>query len=455
MRVHLAIIVGLTLAVVAAPSTAHAQLDIFARAVHQLAEATEQPEPSRINEIRAAADRMGTALVEWDRRIRALEARVDREIASASDQRAHQLHVELGVTYRARGRIADALREFDAAAELQPSASDLHVLRALTLEVAGRSADAGKAFRAAWNADPRNPLKAYYAIQRSDSTSAAERDRARALLTDTYQRLAFHAAPLTSAPFLTLDVIADNMRRTPVVADDATADGFALIGAGKFSDAVAVLQRADHGSPAQPDTSPLTHLARGHSAEALNHVAEARREYQAALTGALVGRSALYVGIARLAQVEGDPAGAIDAFSRAVRLSPNDPNIHKELASAYSAYDRVDEAFCELMAALLIDAGDGQAHAAIGHLYLDAGRDMDAVTAFTRALELMPEGYETRYALATALMRLGDTAEAARQLDMFERMRRAMLEKRRRDIATDVEKEEAVRRGLVNQGGAR
>ena len=55
------------------------------------------------------------------------------------------------------------------------------------------------------------------------------------------------------------------------------------------------------------------------------------------------------------------------------------------------------------MAALLIDPRDAQAHAAIGQLYLDAGRDAEAVTAFNRALELMPDGYETRYALATAL----------------------------------------------------
>ena len=157
--------------------------------------------------------------------------------------------------------------------------------------------------------------------------------------------------------------------------------------------------------------------------------------------------------MARLALVEGDLAGAIDTLTHAVQINPNDPDIHKELASVYAAQGRADDAFCELMAALLIDRRNAGAHAAIGQLYLDTGRDGEAVTAFSRALELMPGYYETRYALATAHTRLGHTAEAARQLDMFERARRDALEQSRRDRATEVEQKEAVRRGLENQGG--
>ena len=87
--------------------------------------------------------------------------------------------MELGVAYRARGRVADALREFEAALALQPSGSDVQVLRGLTLEAVGRSEEAGKAFRAAWNLDPRDAVKAYYVAQRPGAGNAAERDRAR------------------------------------------------------------------------------------------------------------------------------------------------------------------------------------------------------------------------------------------------------------------------------------
>ena len=125
--------------------------------------------------------------------------------------------------------------------------------------------------------------------------------------------------------------------------------------------------------------------------------------------------------------------------------NPNDPNIHKELASVYAAQGRADDAFCELMAALLIDRRDAGAHSAIGQLYLDSGRDAEAVVAFDRALELMPGYYETRYALATTHTRLGHTAEAARQLDLFERARLEALEQSRRDFASEAEREERSR----------
>jgi tetratricopeptide (TPR) repeat protein len=455
MRPRLVLVLGVTVTLTLRPSTAHAQLETFVEAVRELAEATGQTEPARSNDIRIAATRMETALVEWDRRIGALEAGVEREIPGAPDQRAYRLHVELGVAYRARGRIADALREFDAAAALQPSASDVQVLRALTLEAAGRTEQAGMAFRTAWTLDASDPVKAYYVAERPGAGTEAERARARALLTDTYRHLAFDAARPAAAPFVTLDVISDSLSRTPVIADEATVDGFALLRAGKFGEAAAALEQAGHRERRKTEDSPLTHFARGQRDEAQNRVADARREYQAALAGALVGRTELFVGIARLAQVEGDPAGAIDALGQAVRINPNGPNIHKELASAYAALGRADDAFCELMAAQLINPRDAQVHAAVGQLYLDAGRNTDAVAAFDRALAMAPDHYETRYALATAHTRLGNTAEAARQLDIFDRLRREALERRRRDMANEVEREEALRRGVLDRGGGR
>jgi len=434
---------GITAILTLQPSPAHAQLETFVQVVHELADASRLTEPSRSAAIHAAADRLGAALAEWDRRIDALKAKADREPAGApAAEQAYQLHVELGVAYRARGRRADALREFDAAAVIRAS-SDLQILRALTLEADGRIAEAGQAFQSAWSLAPRNPVKAYYAAQRG-AGSPAERERARTVLADAYQNGTLDAGQ-TATPFLTLRAIPDNLSRAPVVADNATARGFALLREEKYGEAVAALGRKEAESTAKAEDSPLAHFDRGRRDEAENRVAEARREYQAAAAGALVGRSALFVGIARLAQVEGDSAGAIDAFAQAARLNPNDPNVHKELAAAYAADGHADDAFCELMAAVLIDRRDAQAHASIGQLYLDTGRNADAVSAFNRALTLKPDGYEVRYALATAQTRLGNAAEAARQLEIYDRLRREALEKRRRAIQNEVEEEERSR----------
>jgi len=436
---RLLLVLGTAATLTLRPSPAHAQLEAFVQAVRGIADAAGQTEPARSADIRSAAGRMAAALAQWDRNISVLEARVSRERARPPNDGAYRLHVELGVAYRARGRVADALRELDAAAALRPSSSDVQMLRALTLEAAGRPVEAGKAFLNAWHLDARDPVKAYYVTQQLNAGDAAERTRARALLTDTYQHLADIARPgaprLTAAPFAALNAIPDELLRTPAAAGSpgsTVAAGFALLAANKYDEAVTAFRRSGEAT-ADRD-------AGGDSA---------RRDERAALVRTLAGRNPAVIGVSRLAQIEGDPAAAIEALTQSLRFTPNDPNIHKELASVYSAQGRADDAFCELMAALLIDRRDAGAHSAIGQLYLDSGRDAEAVVAFNRALELMPGYYETRYALATAHTRLGHAAEAARQLDLFERARREALEQSRRDFASEAEKEEAVRRGLT------
>jgi tetratricopeptide (TPR) repeat protein len=257
-------------------------------------------------------------------------------------------------------------------------------------------------------------------------------------LTDIYRQLTFGAPQPPGAPFVVLGAIPDNVSRAPVVADQTTNEGFVLLRSGRYNDAIAALRKADRASGGKPEDSPLAHLARGQREEAQNHVADARREYQTALAGTLTGRNVLLVGMARLAQVEGDGAAAIEAFTQAARLNPNHPTIRKELATALAAEGDSDAAFCELMAALLIDRRDPRVHAAIGQVYLDAGRTAEAVVAFNRALELDTSAYEVRYALATAYTRLGNAAAAAKQIDLFDRLRREALEKRRRDIENEV-----------------
>jgi len=438
---------AVAIALTGTATTVHAQLDSFVQAVRALADAAVQ-KPVQTAAIRTAVERMGTSLAEWDRTLAALEGRVSRDIAGASGRQAYQLRVELGVAYQARGRTADALKQFEAAVALQPPASDVQVLRALALEAAGRIDEAGTAFRAAWAADSGNPVKAYYVAQRTKPSGAtgSDAERARAVLADTYKRLDIGVRH-SVAGFPTPAAIPDTLSRTPIVGDSMTARGFALIAEGRYTEAVAALTRQTTANDARHDDSPLVQLAQGQRDEAANRVAEARRAYGAALGGALAGRSVLYVGIARLAQVEGDLPGAIDAFTQAVRLSPNDPTIHREFAAAYVAHGVADAAFCELMAALLVDPRDAQAHADVGQLYLDTSRDAEAVTAFDRALTLAPKRYEFRYALATAHTRLGHSAEAARQLELFERARREALDERRRAIANEVEQAEGARSG--------
>jgi len=432
------------------PPLARAQSDAVLQAVRELAVIATQPEPDR--HAVGIAQRVGAAVREWDRGITSLEDRVDRELAGASDARAYQLHLELGMAYRGRGRWRDAVREFDAAAALRPGGSDLQTLRALALEAAGRFEDAAKSFRLAWRFAPRNPVTAYSLLQRG-AGEPSDRMAAHAVLADVYSRLVRGTQTTPSAVFPISGILPDTLARTPVIANPMLADVFVMLHAYKLSDASAAPTRAP--ATVRDSDSARAHFNRGKSHEQANRVGDARREYEAALSGTLIGRHVLYVALGRLALVDGDPAGAVDALMHAVRLAPNDPAIHTELAGAYAVQGLVDEAFRELVAALLIDPGDVHAYAAVGQLRLDAGADEEAVVAFSRALELMPERYEMRFGLATALTRLGRTSEAARQLERFERDRIETEEQRRREIAKDVEQQESMRSGARTQDGGR
>jgi tetratricopeptide (TPR) repeat protein len=194
-----------------------------------------------------------------------------------------------------------------------------------------------------------------------------------------------------------------------------------------------------------PDSS-LAHWSLGLLYERLNRHADARREIEHATAGAVVGRADLYTAIGRLAGSATDVPAAIDAFMRAVDANPSDPAAHKYLAGALLQHDRVNEAFIEFVATLLIDPLDADAHAGIGRIHLDAGRYADAVDALRRAVDVTPDHAEARYALATALTRSGKRQEAAREFDRVEEAQRRAFAERRRNMSLDVLKEEAALR---------
>jgi superkiller protein 3 len=141
-----------------------------------------------------------------------------------------------------------------------------------------------------------------------------------------------------------------------------------------------------------------------------------------------------------------DLPGAIDAYTRSANADMNDPAMHKFLATALMQQDRTGEAFAEFVAALLIDPQDAEAYAGIGQIHLNAGHDADAVDALRRATDLAPANIDARYALASALERLGRPDEAAQHFSRVAQAQRQMLADRRRTLSSGVLKEEAALR---------
>jgi len=373
-----------------------------------------------------SGDRMKAALAEWDRQIARLQSGAD----------TIEGHITLGLAYRQRGRLNQAIREFDAAIALQPAlalSSDIHLFRALTSEAAGNLEDAGRSYQTAWAYHPASPGKAYLALRRAPNLDADGAVGARGALLGAYTRILAGSYSAEAPIFPTLDAVPDTFSAAPIAGEGRLARVFALLAGGKLDEATAAL---GDSSPAPAATeSARARIARAGIAEREGRLADARRDYSAAIEGTLAGRYALYVGIARLAQVKGDVDGAIDAFDHAARLNPNDPLLRRELSAALVSAGRFDDAFAELMAALLVTPNDAEVLAAVGQLFLDTDRAGDAIAPLRRALVLKADRYATHYALAVALSRAGQADDAAREFEQFDRLSRQALEGRRRAVA--------------------
>jgi tetratricopeptide (TPR) repeat protein len=539
---------GACVALVVFPGIAAAQQRVFADGVVELATALEGTFGDEGAAIGPALDRMGNALAEWDRAIRAIENRVASAVTNTSTQEADDLRMTLAKMYAERGRLADALRQLDAATNLESRRRDALVLRGLVLDALSKSIEADEAFRSAWTIEPQNPVIAYYVVHHSATTPASDEiERVREVLTVAYQEILKEAARPTVLPFAA-SLLQQKPTDAPVLPLARYAKGYARLAAGDYDNALAELRTASASDPlvtdpaarsvpimravtalrdgrvaeasslfdqtktlpdsseahrllgliywassdyeksveqftiainrdqrdersrlararvlslsgrdadaeralretveALPDSS-LAHWGLGLHYERLNRHADARREIESATAGAIVGRTGLYTAIGRLAGNATEVAAAIDAFAHAVAANPNDPGAHKYLAGAFLQQDRVDEAFIEFVATLLIDPLDADAHAGIGRIHLDAGRYADAVEALRRAVDVAPNDTEARYALATALTRLGKTQEAAQEFDRVEEAQRRAFAERRRKMSLDVLKEEAARR---------
>jgi tetratricopeptide (TPR) repeat protein len=537
--------------VVAAPLPVNAQQGAFLQGLSELTTALEGTSGDDGARIGAALDKMSAALAAWDREIGAAEAELRSAPASASPASLAARHLALGRMYADRGRLTDALAEFDAAGRLAPSRADVHVLRGLALKEQGMPADAIEAFRRARALDPGDPVTAYYLFDEGRRSGVpAVREAAEALAaaypkllrekppTAPFARLAALPTAAAGPPILPPAAYSQAFRDLargqyehaiaefrsaaaddPLIADPAAASGlmsraFAALGQGRVADARSLLEQsgpprdsseahralglvywaaseydrslaslttainlrprnerarlalarmlnaAGRDGDAQgvlretlrvlPD-SVLAHWWLTLAYEQVRRPADARQEVEQITATASFGVSQLHAAIGRFALDAADNPAAIDAFTRAVRVNPNDGTLHRLLANTLLQQDRVDEAFAEFMAVLLIDPLDAAAHAGIGQIHLQAGRDVEAVDALGRATDLAPNDGKARYALASTLERLGRGQEAAQHFARVEQAQRQTLADRRREMSAAALKQEAAARAAEGQ----
>ena len=213
-------------AVAASPAIAAAQRAVFVEGLSELTDAVAGTYGDEGARVGPALDKMAGGLAEWDRAIRAFESRLASELPGASPRAAFQMREALARMYVERGRLADAVRELDAASRLEPQRADVHVLRGLVLDASARSTDAGEAFRSAWALDASDPITAYHVFRHAATAgNTKEMQGARETLAAAYLRLLQDGARAKAFPFVGIELLQDSAASAPVLSPVAYAPG--------------------------------------------------------------------------------------------------------------------------------------------------------------------------------------------------------------------------------------
>jgi tetratricopeptide (TPR) repeat protein len=150
---------------------------------------------------------------------------------------------------------------------------------------------------------------------------------------------------------------------------------------------------------------------------------DALRELQAAITSKpLLGANTVSQMIGTLQQDEQDLEAAAKSFAARVDLIPNERQAHVDLGKIFFLQGDDVQARAEFEVALLLNPADAEVYTALAQVHLRAGRHQEAADAARRALEIDVANREARYVHATALLRMGNTAEGTAELQVFQRL---------------------------------
>ena len=130
-------------------------------------------------------------------------------------------------------------------------------------------------------------------------------------------------------------------------------------------------------------------------------------------------------GIALLDLQRLEPAGQI--LVKATEQRPNDPRAWFNLGLLHRKLDETEAALAAFGRVAQLDPKDADTHYFLGALYQSARKLDLAVASYRRALELNPFHVSAQFGLANAYQRLGDSEEARKLLDRFQKLTQEKL----------------------------
>ena len=307
--------------------------------------------------IRKAAADMAAALQHWDAAIKGY-----RDVLHAAS--GPEAYLALGTTYFDRGLVADAADQFRRAVALAPRWGEASLLLALANEAAGKRGDSAQALARAARAAPNSPAIRYARVQHAVA-GGDEAEASRMLLEfrDRHDRSDRSVKP-GPPPFVRLGLLRETAGVAPVFAPALYAEGFRLLNARRYQEAVVALQSAVDRDPLATDD--------GHLDERLRAGAELR---------------------------DGHLARAIARLEQAVERWSDAPELRRVLAAAYAADERYAESVEQLTRAMQRNAGDERSRLALAEILFVTGQPDAAERTLKDTVAVLPDSAQGYYRL--------------------------------------------------------
>jgi len=118
-----------------------------------------------------------------------------------------------------------------------------------------------------------------------------------------------------------------------------------------------------------------------------------------------------------------DRDAALQAYTEALRIQPNDAQTHLALGRFYLERGQPDRAIEHLLAALETDPLLRAAYPLLGRAYRQTGHLSSAESVLKKALNASPADQESRYTLGQTLLAMGRADEAREELNRYETIR--------------------------------
>jgi tetratricopeptide (TPR) repeat protein len=303
--------------------------------------------------------------------------------AVAVTENNYEAHNRLGRALSSQKRYAEAVREFQEAARLNPGLAEVYYSLGHISSSLGRVAEAVVYYQRALAVRPD-----YVAVH--DSLGDLLRQEGR------------------------LDEAIDHFRKAVEIQPDSAISqnnlGFALSLKGRPDEALAHFQKAvdlDSNNQIIQYNFGSFLLQRGRVDEAIGHFRSALKLQP--------DNAEIHNDLGHALLLKEQPDEAIRELQTAARLKPDQAEAHSDLGRALLNQGRFDEAIREFQAVVRLNPDQAEAHANLGYAFVKQGGFDEAICEFQVAAKLKPDKAEAHTYLGYALTKQGRLDEAIRE----------------------------------------